>query len=132
MRVVGISQSGARHPPVKAHVIQLAAQGSQACLYVAQTIPVSKLGEAHRQILVPTREASRTRISAVSSHATAKFPIRQKAQQLREDGSTLVHAPLSAQPRFDRSEVSRVSNRGNQNAPPTISNNGTCQPRGHH
>jgi hypothetical protein len=75
MRVIGIGQSGARHPPVKAHVIELATERSQACLYVAQTIPVSKLGEAHRQILVPTREASRTGISAVSSHATTKFAI---------------------------------------------------------
>jgi len=92
MRVVGIGQGGARHPPVKAHVIELAAERSQACLNVAQTIPVSQLGEAHRQILVPTPEASRTGISAVSSHATAKFTIGQKVQQVREDGPALVYA----------------------------------------
>jgi hypothetical protein len=113
-------------------VIELASERSQARLYVAQAIPVSKLGEAHRQILVPTREASRSGIPAVSSHATTKFAIGQKAQQLREDGSALVHELLSARPRSGRSEVSRVSNRGNQSAHPTISNNVTCQPRRHH
>jgi hypothetical protein len=132
MRVVGIGQSGARHPPVKTHVIKLATERSQACLYVAQAIPVSKLGKAHRQILVPAREASRSGISAVSSHATTKFAIGQKAQQLRENGSALVHALLSAHPRFDSSELNRVSNRGNPNTCPTISNNRTCQPRCHH
>src|ERR1039457_5785849 len=132
MRVVGSGQGGARHPPVKAHVIELATERSHACLYVRQTIPASKLGKTHRQILAPTREASRTGISAVSSHATTKFAIGQKAHQLGEDGSALVHALLSARPRFDSSEVSRVSNRGNQNAHPTISKNVTCQPPRHH
>jgi len=131
MRVIGIGQGGARHPPVKAHVIELASERSQTCLYVAQAIAVSQLGKAHRQLLVPTRKASRSGISAVSSYATTKFAIGQKAQQLREDGSTLVHALLSARPRFNSPEVSRVSNRGNQNARSTISNNGTCQPRHH-
>jgi hypothetical protein len=100
MRVVSIGQGGARHLPVKAHVIELASERSQACLYVAQAIPVSKLGKAHRQVLIPTREASRSGISAVPSHATTKFAIGQKAQQLREDGSALVHALLSARPRL--------------------------------
>src|ERR1039458_513354 len=48
------------------------------------------LGKGHRQILIPTREASRPRISAVPSDTAAKLAVRQKAQQLREDGSTLV------------------------------------------
>jgi hypothetical protein len=61
---------------------------------IAKAIPVSELGKGHRQILIPTREAARSRISTVPSDTTAKFAIRQKAQQLREDGSTLVHRPL--------------------------------------
>ena len=93
---------------------------------------VSQLREGHRQILIPTREASRTRISALSSHATAKLAIGQKAQQLREDGSALIHAPLSARPRFILSEVNRFSNRGNQNPRSTLSNKSTCQRRGLH
>jgi hypothetical protein len=75
-------------------MVEFAAERSQARLYVAKAIPVSKLGKAHRQILIPTREASRPRISAVSFHATAKFAIGQESQQLREDGSALIHAPL--------------------------------------
>jgi hypothetical protein len=65
-----------------------------ARFYVAKSIPVSELGKGHRQILIPTREASRPRISAIPSDTTAKLAIRQKAQQLREDSSTLVHKPL--------------------------------------
>jgi hypothetical protein len=52
------------------------------------------LGKGHRQILIPTREASRPRISVVSSYTTSKLAIRQKLQQLREDGSALIHASL--------------------------------------
>jgi hypothetical protein len=77
-------------------MVEFAAQRSQARFYIAKAIPVSELGEGHRQILIPTRESSRPRISAVASDTTAKLTIRQKAQQLREDGSTLVHEPLSA------------------------------------
>ena len=94
MRVVGVGQRGARHPAVKTHMVEFAAQRSQARFYVAKAIPVSQLGEGHRQILIPTREASRSRIAAVPSDTTAKLAIRQEAQQLREDGSALVHAPL--------------------------------------
>ena len=34
----------------------------------------------------------------VTSHATAKLTIRQKAHQLREDGLALIHPPLSSNP----------------------------------
>ena len=50
---------------------------------------------AHRQILVPAREPSRPRISAIASHTTAKLAIRQEVHQLGEDGLALIHAPLS-------------------------------------
>jgi hypothetical protein len=75
-------------------MVKLAAQRAQARLDVAKAIPISQLGKGHRQILIPTRKAARPRISAVSSYATAKLTIRQKTQQLREDGSTLIHASL--------------------------------------
>src|ERR1022692_3114546 len=94
VRVVGVGQCGTCHPAMKAHVIEFAAQRSQARFYIAKAIPVSELGKGHRQILIPTREASRPRISTVASDTTAKLAIRQKAQQLREDGSTLVRRPL--------------------------------------
>src|SRR6202789_2847307 len=98
MRFIGIGQCGTRHATVKAHMVKLAAQRSQASLDVAKTIPISQLGKRHRQILVPTREAAWPRISAVSSYATAKITIRQEAQQLRENGSTLIHASLCTIP----------------------------------
>jgi hypothetical protein len=94
MRFVGIGQRGTSHTTVKSHMVKLAAQRSQACLDVAKAIPISQLGKSHRQILVPTREAAWPRISAVSSYATAKITIRQETQQLRENGSTLIHASL--------------------------------------
>src|ERR1039457_5580656 len=71
----------------------------------------SELGKGHRQILIPTREASRPGISAVPSDTTAKLAIRQKAQQLREDRATLVHEPLSAAAKLVIG-ASRRSNRG--------------------
>src|ERR1035437_9133741 len=91
---VDVGQCGACHPAMKTHVVEFAAQRSQARFYIAKAIPVSELGKGHRQILIPTREASRPRISAVASDTSPKLAIRQKAQQLREDGSTLVHRPL--------------------------------------
>src|ERR1039457_6602448 len=60
MRVVGVGQRGARHPTVKTHMVEFAAQRPQARFYVAKAIPVSELGKGHRQILIPTREASRS------------------------------------------------------------------------
>src|ERR1039457_1329965 len=96
MRVVGVGQRGACHTAVKAHMVEFAAQRSQARLYVAKAIPVSELGKGHRQILIPTREASWPRISGVPSDTTAKLAVGQKAQQLREHRAALVHEPLSA------------------------------------
>jgi hypothetical protein len=93
---------------MKTHMVKLAPQRSQARFYVAKAIPISQLGKGHRQILIPTGEASRPRISVVSSDTTSKLPIRQEFQQLRENGSALIHASLwitpdsviEGQPRF--------------------------------
>jgi hypothetical protein len=95
-------------------MVEFAAQRSQARFYIAKAVPVSELGKGHRQILIPTREASRPRISAVPSDTTAKLAVRQKAQQLREDGSTLVHEPLSTAAKLVFG-VRRRSNRGKAN-----------------
>src|ERR1039458_3009256 len=75
---------------VKTHMVEFAAQRPQARFYVAKAIPVSELGKGHRQILIPTREASRSRISAVPSDTTAKLAIRQETQQLGEHRAALV------------------------------------------
>jgi hypothetical protein len=77
-------------------MVKFATQRSQTRFYIAKAISISELGEGHRQVLIPTRKASRSRISAVPSDTTAKLAIWQKAQQLREDRAALVHEPLSA------------------------------------
>jgi hypothetical protein len=76
-------------------MVQLATKGSQAGFDIAETFAVRQLREGHRQILIPAREASRSGIALVASHATTELSIRQEAQQLGEDGPTLVHGPLS-------------------------------------
>jgi hypothetical protein len=50
-------------------VIKLATERSQARLDIAKAVPVSQLGKAHRQKLIPAREAPRAAISAVPGHA---------------------------------------------------------------
>src|ERR1039457_419298 len=111
---------------VKPHVIELAAQRAQTRFYVAKAIAISQLCKGHRQILVPTRESSRSHIAAVPRDATAKLAIRQEVQQLGENGSALVHALLSPPP--SRGFWSRRrSNRGKPNLPITLCTEGTCQ-----
>jgi hypothetical protein len=80
MRVVGIGQRRPRHAAVKPHVIEFAAQRAQARFYVTKAIAISQLGKGHRQILVPTRESSRSHIAAVPRDATTKLTIRQEVQ----------------------------------------------------
>src|ERR1019366_3449684 len=72
---------------VKPHVVELAAQRAQTRFYVAKAIAISQLCKGHRQILVPTRESSRSHIAAVPRDAAAKLAIRQEVQQLGENGS---------------------------------------------
>src|SRR5262249_58149797 len=64
-----------------------------------KSIGKSHLDKRHGRVVVPAREASRSCVTAVPRHAPAKLAIRQEAQQLREDGSTLVHQPLSPSPK---------------------------------
>jgi hypothetical protein len=79
-------------------MVKLATQRSQARFYVTKAIPISQLSKGHRQILIPTRKASRPCISEVASHTTPKLAVRQEAQQLREDGSALIHSSLWTAP----------------------------------
>ena len=95
MRVIGVGQCGTRDTAVETHVVELTSQRAQTSFYVTQTVPVSQLGKGHRKILVPAREASRSSITDVPCHAATELAIRQKAQQLREDGLALVHRSLS-------------------------------------
>jgi hypothetical protein len=77
-------------------VIQLALQRTQTGFDVAQTVPISQLGEGHRQILIPAGEASQPQIALITLDATTELPIGKKADQLREHGAALIHEPLSA------------------------------------
>src|ERR1022692_4816523 len=98
-------------PDRKPHMVELSAKGTETSFYVSKAIPISQLGERHRQILIPARKAARSHIAAVSRHATAKFAIWQVAQKLREDGSALVHAPLSSPSRRRLSIQSKFKSR---------------------
>jgi hypothetical protein len=92
-------------------VVQLRAQRTEACFYIAQALPVSELSEGHGRILVPAREVSQAGVAIVTRDAATKLSIRQEGDQLGEDGAALVHEPLSAaaKPAFG---ASRRSNRG--------------------
>src|ERR1039457_6978943 len=101
-------------------MVELSAKGTQTSFYVSKAIPISQLGERHRQILIPARKAARSHIAAVSRHATAKFAIWQVAQKLREDGSALVHPPCPPPPRPSL-RSNRNSNRGKPVSPVNLS-----------
>ena len=104
---------------MKTHMVEFAAQRSQARFYIAKAVSISELGKGHRQILIPTREASRPGVSAVTSDATAKLPIRKETQQLRKHRAALVHEPLSgaaklafgARRRSNRGKAKNAANR---------------------
>jgi len=86
---------GTSENAVKTHMVEFAAQRSQARFYIAKAISIGELGKGHRQILIPTREAPWPYVSAVPSETTAKLAIWQETQQLREHRAALVHEPLS-------------------------------------
>src|ERR1017187_5110282 len=111
MRVVGVGQRGAGHATVKTHMVEFAAQRSQARFDIAKSTSISEMGKSHRQILIPTGEAARSCVSAVPSDASAKLAIRQETQQLGEYRAALVHEPLSAAAKMEL-RTSRRSNRG--------------------
>src|SRR5260370_37207427 len=94
-----------RHLALETHVVHLGAQGTEACLNIAQALSVSKLCKSHGQILIPAREAAQTGVAVVTSYTTTKFPIRQEGDQLREHRTTLVRkqwsAPLKPAPEAD-------------------------------
>jgi hypothetical protein len=92
--LVGVGQCGTRYPAAKSHVIQLAAHRAKARLDVAQALPVSQLRECHRQIVVPTREASRVGVATISDYAFLELLARSMSEELREDGAAGVHPPL--------------------------------------
>src|SRR5260370_11772898 len=71
-----------RHLALETHVVHLGAQGTEACLNIAQALSVSKLYKSHRQKLIPATEAAQTRDDVGTSYTTTKFPTRQQVDHL--------------------------------------------------
>src|SRR3974377_1352889 len=95
-RFVRIRQRRASHLATESQMIQFALQRTQTSFVVAQTFPIGQLGEGHRQILIPTAEASQPEVALITLDATTELPVGKKVDKLREDGAALVHEPLSA------------------------------------
>src|ERR1035437_1171832 len=72
-RFVRIRQRRASHLATESQVIQLALQRTQTSFDVAQTFPIGQLGEGHRQILIPTAEASQPEVALITLDATTKL-----------------------------------------------------------
>src|SRR5438067_12193370 len=95
MRIVGVSQSGARHATAERHVLQLAAHRPKASLDIAKALAISQLGERHRQILIAASEASPMSITAIARDALLEFVGGQMVHQLSEDNLAGIHPSLS-------------------------------------
>jgi hypothetical protein len=78
-RFVRIRQRRASHLATESQVIQLALQRTQTSFDVAQTFPIGQLGEGHRQILIPTAEASQPEVALITLDATTELPVGKKA-----------------------------------------------------
>jgi hypothetical protein len=53
------------------------------------------LGEAHRQILMPTREASQSRIALITAYTFLELALEKVLHELSEDGLANVHFSFS-------------------------------------
>ena len=73
--LVGIGQRGARHLAAEAHVVELAAQRTQARLDIAQTLAISELRESHRQILIPARQTPVMTVAMIAGHALLELVV---------------------------------------------------------
>ena len=93
---LGVGERGARYLPAESNVIQLTAHRAEACLDVAQAFAVSQLREGHRQILVPARETSPVRVTAITGDTLLKLVGGQVRHELSEYSLADVHPSLSA------------------------------------
>ena len=82
VRFVGICQCGSRHLAAKAHMIQLALHRTQTRFDVSQAFAVSQLRKGHRKVLIPTRETTVMKITAVAGHTFLELLVRQMGDQL--------------------------------------------------
>src|SRR5260370_30921444 len=114
-RLIGVSQRGSRHLGLETHVVQLRAQRTEACFYIAQALPVGQLSEGHGQILVPAREGSQAGIAFVTSDTATKLTIGEDGDQLREHRAALVHEPLWATSKLAPESLSPFKSRQARN-----------------
>jgi hypothetical protein len=93
---VGIGQRAPRDLATEARVVELGLECPQARLDVAQAFAKGELRERQAEKLVPTREAARTTVSAVSPHARVEIVSWNEVHDLSEHKSSRVHASSSS------------------------------------
>jgi hypothetical protein len=98
--LVRLGQGGSGDPSPDTHVIQLGANGPQASLDVAQTLPEGQLREGHAEKLVEAGEFSESStcwldlvLSPVPANSLSEVVHGNMFEQLREDGLAVVHGP---------------------------------------
>ena len=91
--LVGLGQGGSGDPSPDAHVIQLGANGSQARLDVAQTLPERQLREDHAEKLIEAGELLDLVLSSIPADSLSEIVHGDMLEQLREDGLAVVHGP---------------------------------------
>jgi hypothetical protein len=89
-----IGKRTAGDPAPDPHVVEALGDRSQAGGDVAQALSIRELSEGHYEELVPAGEAAKPSIPLVSLYAPGERLMRSKADDLREDGTSLVHHPL--------------------------------------
>ena len=91
--LIRLSQSIARDGIANTAVIELMgnSQRIQACLYIAQTILISILSQAHNQQLVITGEVSHPVIASVLGNNIIEFPTRYELHNLCEYDLSEIH-----------------------------------------
>ena len=93
-RLVGVGQCVARDRAANAHVVELAPLGAQACLDVAQALPVGQLGEGHAAELVEAGERLDLVMAPVAPDAAPQRVHGEMFHHLGEDEAVGVHALL--------------------------------------
>jgi hypothetical protein len=113
---VRIGQRRTRYLAAESHVVELAADRTEAGFNVAKTLAVGQLSECHRQILIPTGQIFQIATTTISVYPLLELLVGKELDQLREDGAPSVHPALSRFPiRPPRTlrNVNCISNRFN-------------------
>ena len=79
---VCVGQSRAGNRSADAHMVELRRLSRQACLYIAQTLPIRQLGEGQDTKLLRATEAANTMVAPITSDNTMKCAPRKKIHDL--------------------------------------------------